>query len=475
MEKLVGGKESKKAVEKMIIYERLVMFIFLYEIIQNHSDLCDLESENQIQSEAYFKIGDNLNNIYNALNYASQSNLLFMDYLGEQFEKETELNHKKGEISDRNNLYLLMNQKIEELKKLKEQREEIVIKLDESQISDLENNKANNKIQKIQEKQELKRPLSSSDLNQANLQDTQNFLNQLNQQQQQQKHQQQQQHLEQQQMVNVLNNADIQIPSEHVQEQLKQQQQQQKQEQEQQLQQQNQNDQQLQQLQEKQVSQKQEKMSEQEEQENLKQQEEGIVGSAKAPYLQALKKEEEEQTYTLVLDLDETLVHYEELEEGGQFLVRPYAETFLEELGKKYELVIFTAALKDYADFILDIIDQKKQIKYKLYRQHTVPNGQSYVKDLSKLGRDMSKIIIIDNLAENFALQPANGIAILSWFGDADDKALYDLCPLLKQIVDRKFRDVRSALKQFRNQMMQRIMAGDENPQQNLDLDPNLE
>lgn len=52
--------------------------------------------------------------------------------------------------------------------------------------------------------------------------------------------------------------------------------------------------------------------------------------------------------------------------------MRPYAETFLEEMAEYYEVVIFTAALQDYADFILDIIDTKKSISHKFYRHHTV-------------------------------------------------------------------------------------------------------
>jgi TFIIF-interacting CTD phosphatase-like protein len=53
--------------------------------------------------------------------------------------------------------------------------------------------------------------------------------------------------------------------------------------------------------------------------------------------------------YTLVLDLDETLVHFEENDErsGGQFHIRPFAEEFLQMLSPHYELVIFTAAIKE--------------------------------------------------------------------------------------------------------------------------------
>ena len=51
--------------------------------------------------------------------------------------------------------------------------------------------------------------------------------------------------------------------------------------------------------------------------------------------------------YTLVLDLDETLVHYTETNGEGKVLIRPGAEKFLEELSQYYELVIFTAAMND--------------------------------------------------------------------------------------------------------------------------------
>lgn len=51
--------------------------------------------------------------------------------------------------------------------------------------------------------------------------------------------------------------------------------------------------------------------------------------------------------YTLVLDLDETLVHFFYTPSGGTFLVRPFAHEFLKTLAPLYEIVIFTAAMKD--------------------------------------------------------------------------------------------------------------------------------
>jgi len=148
-----------------------------------------------------------------------------------------------------------------------------------------------------------------------------------------------------------------------------------------------------------------------------------------APYLPAAK---DPNCYTLVLDLDETLVHYYEVGGEGSFRVRPGCDKFLQEMSEIYEVVIFTAAMQDYADWVLDQIDAKKRISYRLYRQHASPTGMVFVKDLSKIGRPLNKTIIVDNVAENFSLQPDNGIFIKSWFDDMSDTALLELAPLLK-------------------------------------------
>lgn len=73
-------------------------------------------------------------------------------------------------------------------------------------------------------------------------------------------------------------------------------------------------------------------------------------------------------------------------------------------MAKYYELVIFTAGLKEYADWILDDFDKERLIKFRLYRNSCRFKKGVYVKDLSRLGRDMSKTIIVDNIAENFEL-----------------------------------------------------------------------
>jgi len=121
-------------------------------------------------------------------------------------------------------------------------------------------------------------------------------------------------------------------------------------------------------------------------------------------------------------------------------------------MSQLFGVVIFTAAMQDYADWVLDSLDSETNyISHRLYRQHATPTNMVYIKDLSKLGRPLSKTIIIDNVAENFSQQPDNGIFIKSWFDDMSDNALFELAPLLRQIVEKNVSDVRVALRTFRD------------------------
>lgn len=101
--------------------------------------------------------------------------------------------------------------------------------------------------------------------------------------------------------------------------------------------------------------------------------------------------------------------------------IRPGADQFLKEMHELFELVIFTAGTEEYADWALMFLENVSLIKHRLYRQHALPFNGYYVKDLSRLGRDLSKTLIVDNIAENFQLQPNNGIFISTWISDPDD------------------------------------------------------
>ena len=89
---------------------------------------------------------------------------------------------------------------------------------------------------------------------------------------------------------------------------------------------------------------------------------------------------------------------------------------------------------------------------------------------MSRIGREQSKMIIVDNVAENFQLQPDNGIFIKTWIDDPLDNALEELAPLLKEIAVKRVDDVREALRIFRIQMMAQIERGIAKPKLSLDI-----
>jgi len=182
----------------------------------------------------------------------------------------------------------------------------------------------------------------------------------------------------------------------------------------------------------------------------------------KTPFLDPIAGDKE---YVLVLDLDETLLHFNEQTE--KVFVRPHAEKFLLQMSKYYEIVIFTAGMQDYADWALTHLRgnvAQKCISHRLYRNHAIPCREIYIKDLSFLGRDLNKTIIVDNIAENFLLQPENGISIKSWYNDPEDTALVELTPLLMQMVQAKVPDVRVALRESKEQMLRLIADGEQKP-----------
>jgi len=154
---------------------------------------------------------------------------------------------------------------------------------------------------------------------------------------------------------------------------------------------------------------------------------------------------------TLVLDLDETLVHctVEPIQKpdlifpvefnGAVYQVyvrkRPYLDYFLDTVSKCFEVVLFTASQKVYADVLLDKLDpSKKFIHHRLFREACLLVQGNYLKDLGVLGRGLHRTVLVDNSPHAYAYQVNNGIPIESWYDDESDTELLKLIGFLKKL-----------------------------------------
>ena len=177
------------------------------------------------------------------------------------------------------------------------------------------------------------------------------------------------------------------------------------------------------------------------------------------------KSEISQKKFTLILDLDETLVRYkinENNPDEAKVIFRPGLFYFLNKVYPLFDIVIWTVATKEYADPIIDIIEEnKKYFIARLFRHHATITNNTYVKDLTNLGRDINTIIIIDDKESSFSFQKQNGILIKPFYGSylelKNDFILYDLFKILTRIILDKTNDVRQGINKYQYEIKQKI------------------
>ena len=175
---------------------------------------------------------------------------------------------------------------------------------------------------------------------------------------------------------------------------------------------------------------------------------------------------ENRKKYTLIVDLDETLIHFtvnNNANEEGVLKLRPGVFTFLEKVGEFYEIILFTEASEAYTKLMMEAFsnnrNNKKYFDYILSRQHCIIVENDFVKDISRIGRPLEKTVIIDNIAQNFKLQKQNGILIKPFLGeDQNDQALIDLIPILVNIARDEI-DVKNGLMKYRDEILTKISS----------------
>ncbi|MCJ1475289.1 Nuclear envelope morphology protein 1 [Lambiella insularis] len=177
---------------------------------------------------------------------------------------------------------------------------------------------------------------------------------------------------------------------------------------------------------------------------------------------------------TLVIDLDETLIH--SLAKGGRMSSghmvevklshaayhngvslgpqhpilyyvhkRPHCDEFLKKVCKWYNLVVFTASVQEYADPVIDWLEQeRKYFSARYYRQHCTFRNGAYIKDLSSVEPDLSSVVILDNSPLSYIFHEDNAIPIEGWINDPTDNDLLHLIPMLEAL--QYVMDVRALL-----------------------------
>ncbi|KAI9654747.1 MAG: Nuclear envelope morphology protein 1 [Trizodia sp. TS-e1964] len=178
---------------------------------------------------------------------------------------------------------------------------------------------------------------------------------------------------------------------------------------------------------------------------------------------------------TLILDLDETLIH--SMAKGGRMSTghmvevklnapvgvaggnilgpqhpilyyvhkRPYCDDFLRKVCNWFNLVVFTASVQEYADPVIDWLEQERKVfSGRYYRQHCTFRNGAYIKDISAIEPDLSKVMILDNSPMSYIFHEDNAIPIEGWISDPTDNDLLHLVPLLEAM--QYVTDVRALL-----------------------------
>jgi len=153
--------------------------------------------------------------------------------------------------------------------------------------------------------------------------------------------------------------------------------------------------------------------------------------------------------YTLVIELSGILLHPEwTFNTGWRYKKRPGLDYFLEQVKyPTFEVVFFTREPYLSGAPIVASLDPQGHIQFKLFRESTKFINNNYVKDLSYMNRDPSKIIVIDWDENAYQLQPRNALHRLrKWDGNENDADLVYLASFLKMIATSGVSDVREVL-----------------------------
>ena len=161
------------------------------------------------------------------------------------------------------------------------------------------------------------------------------------------------------------------------------------------------------------------------------------------------------KNYTIIINLDETLIH---CFKNNKIILRNNIIDFLSSLIPYYELISFTYGNKNYSDKILNLIEEKeKYFEFNLYKENSTYLNEEFYKDFDKLGRNIKRTIIIEDIDNNLGKKNDNSILIKSFIKNESDLILKNLSNLLIKIAKEENDDVRKSIKMYQKEIKTKL------------------
>ncbi|KAJ1819678.1 mitochondrial inner membrane protein required for protein import [Coemansia sp. RSA 2675] len=155
--------------------------------------------------------------------------------------------------------------------------------------------------------------------------------------------------------------------------------------------------------------------------------------------------------YTLVLNLDDMLIHMDWTKEHGwRIAKRPGLDHFLAYMASMFELVVFSTQPSHSGMLVMEKLDPMEYAPFRLYKDHMRNiDGKNY-KDLTTINRDMSKVIMIDISPDSLKMQPDNVLLARPFRGEPGDNWIEQITEFLEYIHMMEPKDVRPWIKVYK-------------------------
>lgn len=153
----------------------------------------------------------------------------------------------------------------------------------------------------------------------------------------------------------------------------------------------------------------------------------------------------------LVVDLEKTLIgSIHDPQYGWRHVKRPGLDRFIKDLSQYYEIVIHSENDIGVSQDILMAIDPENRC-HKLGAAHAEVRGDTILKRLDLMNRDIRRIVLIDDNPSSASLFPENALIVKPFtnINDTTDTVLYDLIPFLQAFVHEDVRNIPQTLEKL--------------------------